>query len=266
MVFFSDKYNGNLSFLDRLLFLNLSSKRLLIPHMLLMSGSTRKVIRGGPWNGVEFNGQPQLPDARYRQIIVMNESEAYTMFETNVDMFHTRITLNYTGQLQFFTLRSGSNEWAFMFSAPYDPCDEYSRCGTNGICNFGGNPLCQCLEGFIPSSPEEWKVGNRSNGCVRKAPLNCSRRDGFVKLGGLKLPDLLRFKLNADLSLKNCENECLKDCSCVAYANSNVKEGGSGCLMWFDNLTDVRVLRIEGTKQDIYLKLSDSDISKCLSC
>ena len=235
-------------------------------QLLVMSGSTRKVIRGGPWNGVEFNGYPMGPNTAFRPKIVMNENESYIMSEPDVDLFHTRMTLNYAGQLQFFSLRSGYYEWTLMFSSSDDPCNEYDKCGTDGICNLNGDTLCQCLEGFVPSSQQEWKVGNQSNGCVRKTPLDCSRRDGFVKVGGLKLPDFLRFNLNAGLSLENCERECLKDCSCVAYANSNVRGEGSGCLMWFDNLTDVRVLRIKGVEHDIYLKLSAADISKCLSC
>ncbi|KAI8003158.1 G-type lectin S-receptor-like serine/threonine-protein kinase SD1-1 [Camellia lanceoleosa] len=48
----------------------------------------------------------------------------------------------------------------------------------------------------------------------------------------------------ADLcsQLESCRRklECLKNCSCTAYANSDVAGGGSGCLLWYGDLIDIR--------------------------
>lgn len=38
---------------------------------------------------------------------------------------------------------------------------------------------------------------------------------------------------------------CLRNYSCTAYANSNIK-GGSGCLLWFDDLIDIRYFTQNG--------------------
>ncbi|MRT44594.1 hypothetical protein FGX00_01845, partial [Xylella fastidiosa subsp. multiplex] len=82
-----------------------------------------------------------------------------------------------------------STEWSTMYSLPYQPCEDYGYCGANGICRISGDPLCECLQGFISSSEEEWKVLNFSSGCVRKTPLDCrSSSYGFLKLEGVKFP------------------------------------------------------------------------------
>lgn len=53
-------------------------------------------------------------------------------------------------------------------------------CGENAFCNVSGSPICSCLEGFEPRSPSNWNLQNWSDGCVRKTPLACGYRDGFL--------------------------------------------------------------------------------------
>nr|XP_048334413.1 G-type lectin S-receptor-like serine/threonine-protein kinase SD1-1 [Ziziphus jujuba var. spinosa] len=145
-----------------------------------------------------------------------------------------------------------------MYTQPYEPCDSYGYCGPNGICKINRSPICECLNGFVPRSQNEWEVLNWSNGCSRKMPLDCRRGEGFIKVVEVKLPDLLDFWLNKSISLHECKEMCLKNCSCTAYANSDIRDGGSGCLMWFGDLVDVRELRVQLTKQDVYIRLSAS--------
>ncbi|CAL5335861.1 unnamed protein product [Camellia sinensis] len=76
----------------------------------------------------------------------------------------------------------------------------------------------------------------------------------------VKLPDLLEFRLNIGMSIKECEGECLKNCSCIAYANSNISGGGSGCLMWSGDLIDTRESLEDSSDQDIYIRLPASAI------
>ncbi|KAH7546539.1 hypothetical protein FEM48_Zijuj01G0211600 [Ziziphus jujuba var. spinosa] len=128
------------------------------------------------------------------------------------------------------------------------------------------SPICECLDGFVPRSQNEWEVLNWSNGCSRKTPLDCRRGEGFIKFLDVKLPDLLDFWLNKSISLHECKEMCLKNCSCIAYANSDIRDGGSGCLMWFGDLVDVRELRVQLTKQDVYIQLSASAMSACIFC
>ena len=54
-----------------------------------------------------------------------------------------------------------------------------------------------------------------------------------------------------NISLEACREECLKDCSFSAYATANVS--GSGCLSWYGDLMDTRVLPEGG--QDLYMRV-----------
>ena len=54
------------------------------------------------------------------------------------------------------------------------------------------------------------------------------------------------------MSLKECEELCLKNYTCKAYANLDIRNGGSGCLLWLTDLVDIVVLQVGG--QDIYIR------------
>ncbi|KAL5548120.1 hypothetical protein UlMin_003351, partial [Ulmus minor] len=114
--------------------------------------------------------------------------------------------------------------------------------------------------GFIPRYQDEWEALNWSNGCKRKRRLDCQKGEEFVKVARVKLPALLNFSLDKAMSLDECKEACLKNCSCKAYANSDVRRGSSGCLMWFGDLIDVREFRVKGSDQDIYIRLSASEM------
>ena len=94
--------------------------------------------------------------------------------------------------------------------------------------------------------------------------MSCKGEYGFLKVKGVKFPDLLNFQLDKNLSFKKCELSCLKNCSCSAYASSDVRQGKNGCLMWFDNLFDVRKFSSvkDSAEQYLYIKLSSSELSK----
>lgn len=53
--------------------------------------------------------------------------------------------------------------------------------------------------------------------------------------------------------------QCLKNCSCVAYAKSNMSSGGSGCLMWFGELIEMREFVDEVSDQDIHIRVPASE-------
>ena len=135
----------------------------------------------------------------FKRVFVSNENESSYFFAPIISSAITRVQLNAAGETNRLMLRSGSNKWTLMYSLPYTTCDRYGYCGANGICIENGDPICHCLKGFTPSSLEEWEVLNWSKGCIRKTPLDCNAGDGFVKLGGVKFPDLLQFWLNNSL-------------------------------------------------------------------
>ena len=202
----------------------------------------------------------------FKYTLVFSENESSYMFEsTVVSDVVSRLTLNNSGLLQRFLLEKSSTKWSLMFSRPYEPCDNYGYCGVNGVYRINGDPICDCLEGFTPVSEEDWNVVDLSKGCKRKTPLSCEDGEGFLKVEGLKLPDLLEFWLDKSMSLKECEEACLKNCSCTAYANSDIRRGGSGCMMWFGDLIDVPEFKVQGSEQPLYVRLSASEMSKLLT-
>ncbi|XP_062077875.1 S-locus-specific glycoprotein S13-like isoform X2 [Humulus lupulus] len=233
-----------------------------IPQGVLAEGSIIK-FRTGEWNGVRFSGVQLLTSNNntLNFTVSINENESYYLCEPAANLrFTARLTLNHSGILERLVLEDRSTQWSIMYSRPYEPCDTYGYCGVNGICKINGDPICDCLEGFTPRSQRCWDVLNLSKGCKRKTPLNCQTKYGFVKVAGVKLPNLLNFRLDKNMSLEECELSCLKNCSCSAYARSDIRHGRSGCLMWFDNLIDVRVFSVKGSDQDLYIKLSASEI------
>ncbi|KAI5605597.1 hypothetical protein BDE02_01G363300 [Populus trichocarpa] len=53
------------------------------------------------------------------------------------------------------------------------------------------------------------------------------------------------------------EHVCLKNCSCTAYSNLDIREGGSGCFLWFGDLVDIRV-SVE-KELEIYSRMAASE-------
>ena len=121
----------------------------------------------------------------------------------------------------------------------------YGRCGAFGKCQVqnGTEFECTCLPGFEPRSPSEWSVRNATSGCVKKhgRASICKSGEEFVKVENVKLPDGSFARVDEKLSLKECEQKCLENCSCTAYGGVDVKEE-VGCMRWYGELMDTRVL------------------------
>ncbi|KAM7504085.1 hypothetical protein LguiB_002989 [Lonicera macranthoides] len=221
-----------------------------LPQAVLRKGSEKR-FRTGPWNGLRFSGVSTLG-----QVSITNSDELLYM-PVSVS-YISRIVQTQSGIIEHYVLREGSSEWVVIYRTPSNMCDNYGQCGPNGICRMEGSPTCECLKGFVPKKQSEWDVLIRSSGCVRSTPLNCQNGDGFVELKNVKSPDLLEFLLNKSMNLEECKAECLKNCSCMAFANSDIMDGGSGCLMWFDDLIDIREFSDENSKQNMYIRMPAS--------
>ncbi|CAL5335870.1 unnamed protein product [Camellia sinensis] len=227
-----------------------------LPQLVLRMGSIKKYRSGVK---LTFFNLPLYNNPAFKTMLEFNSNRLIYIYEPYNSSVFTRLTLNESGLLQRYILNK-KNTWDLMFTVPRDLCDSYGYCGPNGICRIYKSPLCECLKGFIPKSQQEWDVLDWSSGCARSVPLDCQNGEGFVKVVQVKLPDLLEFRLNIGMSIKECEDECLKNCSCIAYANSNISGGGSGCLMWFGDLIDTRESFQDNSDQDIYIRLAASAI------
>ncbi|TXG67198.1 hypothetical protein EZV62_008473 [Acer yangbiense] len=207
-----------------------------LPQIFTYNGST-KMAHTGPWNGIFFGGVPESPNFIFELNFVHDKNEIYYMYESfnNPVIMLTKIT--HSGFFQRLIWKERGSIWDVVVSAPNDLCEYYGKCSANGVCSIDKAPICECLQGFIPESQQNQTSPTR---CVRSSPFHCRSGDRFIKLTGLKLPDLVETSLNDTMSLQECESKCLKNCSCKAYANSIVSGGGRGCLMWSGDLIDIR--------------------------
>uniref|UniRef100_A0A2N9FAP6 Apple domain-containing protein n=1 Tax=Fagus sylvatica TaxID=28930 RepID=A0A2N9FAP6_FAGSY len=124
------------------------------------------------------------------------------------------------------------------------------------------------VEGFKPKSPDTWNPDEWSKGCVRTTQLSCHDKDkiGFDKFVGLKLPDTTYSWVNGSMNLEECRVKCLNDCNCTAYSNSDIRNGGSGCVIWYGDLIDIRQISANGhdaNGQDVYIRMPTSDQGMC---
>nr|ADQ37349.1 unknown [Arabidopsis lyrata]BAB40987.1 SRKb [Arabidopsis lyrata] len=227
------------------------------PEFFLLWRNSR-VFRSGPWDGLRFSGIPEMQQWEYMvsNFTENREEVAYTFQITNHNIY-SRFTMSSTGALKRFRWISSSEEWNQLWNKPNDHCDMYKRCGPYSYCDMNTSPICNCIGGFKPRNLHEWTLRNGSIGCVRKTRLNCGG-DGFLCLRKMKLPDSSAAIVDRTIDLGECKKRCLNDCNCTAYASTDIQNGGLGCVIWIEELLDIRNYASGG--QDLYVRLADVDI------
>ena len=155
---------------------------------------------------------------------VLNNSEASFGIRSSV---FSRFILHPSGLAIAYKWNDRTHSWFFYSSFQSDWCERYVICGAYASCDINGSPACECVDGFVPKSPESWNLGDWSGGCIRKTPLNCSDKDVFTIYIVSKLPVTSSSWFDKRINLKECEGICLKNCFCTAYANSDIM---GGCL------------------------------------
>ncbi|SPT15828.1 unnamed protein product [Triticum aestivum] len=226
-------------------------------------GKGRKTYRTGPWNGMRFSGIPEMTafEDMFEFRFTNTTDEVSYVFRDRAGSPVSRVVLNETGVMQRMVWDQAAVTWSVFWSGPRDQCDRYGLCGAFGVCNVVDAVVCGCVRGFRPSSPAEWRMRNASGGCARSTPLQCGLGggDGFYALRGVKLPETHGSSVDASASLEECGRRCLANCSCTAYAASDIRGGGggSGCIQWFGELMDTRL--VDGG-QDLFVRLAMSDL------
>ncbi|XP_027772425.1 G-type lectin S-receptor-like serine/threonine-protein kinase At4g27290 [Solanum pennellii] len=176
--------------------------------------------------------------------------EAFYSF-TVLGSVMSKLTIKSSGELQISMWVENRQEWQEILSSSRDTCDNYGTCGAYGSCNNTLTPSCSCLDTFVPKDPRNWAMTNWSSGCVRRKPLNCQNGDGFLKYFVIKLPDTQYSWFDVSMTLHKCKQACLRNCSCMAYSNLDIRNGtGTGCLLWFRKLPG---------GQDIYIRVATSE-------
>ncbi|KAK4342021.1 hypothetical protein RND71_037837 [Anisodus tanguticus] len=226
------------------------------PQNIVKKGSD-VVYSSGPWNGRYFSGtQNSRKGPFYTYGVYLSKKEVYFVYKLTSSVL-VRLTLSHNGVLQIWILGVRKQDWVPLVLIPADNCDMYKLCGAYGSCNSQDSPVCRCLDKFVPNNSDAWERTDWSGGCVRRTELNCLQGDAFLKYSHIKLPDTRNSWSNVTMTLEECKNICSKNCSCMAYSNPDIRNGGSGCLLWFEDLLDIRKGPNGG--QDIYIRMAASE-------
>ncbi|KAH1103841.1 hypothetical protein GYH30_037651 [Glycine max] len=203
------------------------------PQVIMWKGS-KEFYHGSHWSGLGFSGALELKaNPVFEFKFVSNEDEVYYTYSLRNESLVSRIVMNQTiSTRQRYIWIEKAQSWRLYASVPRDNCDFYNLCGSNG------NRVIVGLD-----RPGNWDIMDWTQGCFLTEKWNCEerRKHGFAKLSGLKAPDTSHSWVNESMSLNECREKGLENCSCKAYANSDVRGGGSGCLMRFGDLWDIRV-------------------------
>ncbi|KAJ9551491.1 hypothetical protein OSB04_015536 [Centaurea solstitialis] len=233
------------------------------PQMIIQYASDI-IFRAGPWNGLWFSGLPDMSPnySNYRDGFVLDQKEMYYHFDDVNSSDVSRLVITPAGNLERFVWEESGKVWLLYPSPQTDNCDRYGRCGSFGSCSISipNWPACGCLKGFEPTSTDTWNKGMWYQGCRRSSPLDCGDGDGFRKYSNLKLPDTQESWFNRSMDLNECEMVCKRNCSCTAYTTQNITGSGSGCLLWFGDLIDIRTF--PENAQDLYIRMPASELAQ----
>ncbi|KAK6264833.1 hypothetical protein SCA6_020267 [Theobroma cacao] len=233
-----------------------------IPEAFIWNNN-RPYWRSGPWNGQVFIGVPQIYSVYLDGFSLIDDKQGsiYITFAfANLSLSY--ILLDSQGNLALRVWDDKQGDWVTFWSLPETECDVYGQCGAFGSCDSLKPSICSCLRGFEPKIIEEWNRGNWTSGCVRSKPLQCERvnnsselgKDGFLKLGMMKVPDFAQWSRAG--SEYECKEFCLRNCSCIAYAY----DVGIGCMSWSGKLIDIQKFPRGG--KDLYIRVAHSELDK----
>ncbi|XP_065877249.1 G-type lectin S-receptor-like serine/threonine-protein kinase At1g11410 isoform X1 [Euphorbia lathyris] len=215
----------------------------------------------------------------YSYNTVLNQEEVYTSYSIADDSMITRQIVDHTGTFRWLRWSESDRQWKEFWSVPKTPCDLYAHCGAFGKCSSSNSDAfgCSCLPGYEPRSPRDWYLRDASGGCVRKREESssfCRHGEGFLKVEDVKFPDSGFLKaedakflytsafglFHMNMSHLECEKECLRNCSCTAYASIDDDESRNGCLTWYGKLMDTRDHVARGF--DMYVRVDAIEIAE----
>jgi len=242
------------------------------PEFYLMN-RTKKYCRIGPWNGIQFSGfsnrkKNHIYDFKYVSNndlnFVSNKDEMFYSFTLKNSSAFVSAMIDQT-KFSISVWEKNNKHWLLTESTPMDFCESYGACGPYASCSINNSPPCECLHGFIPKSLQQWALNDWSQGCVRNISLSCNNPqedvdDELIIYIGIKVPDTTHTLLYENIGIRLCSTMCLSNCSCTAYTNSDISGKGSGCVMWFGDLIDIKQFDTGG--QDLYIRVARAEIGK----
>ncbi|KAI8531524.1 hypothetical protein RHMOL_Rhmol11G0143000 [Rhododendron molle] len=209
-----------------------------LPQLIILKGSTR--IWRLPTLLKRDQGSAKAEDMASSITQVNNRDEVYASYTLINASNPLKLFVNELGYLKMV---QWNGKWVEFYSVPGDQCVAYGWCGAYGYCdpNNGQDFECTCLPGYEPRSTEEWNLHDASGGCIKKHEelSMCGNGEGFVKVANVKIPDTSKAHVWMSLSMHQCKDECLRNCSCLAYTRAEGKAGAI-CITWYENLMDVK--------------------------
>lgn len=226
-----------------------------IPQLFLYKNKA-SLWRVGSWTGQRWSGVPEMtPNFIFNVRFVDDADEVSIMYGVNVPTVLSRMVLDETGHVRRLTWQAHEQRWFQIWFDPKEECDNFRQCGSNANCDPYNEVKfqCECLPGFEPKFGRAWNLRDGSGGCVRKRNVStCRSGEGFVKVARVKVPDTSKARVNVSLSVRQCREKCLGDCSCAAYTSAN-ESSQSGCVTWHGDMEDTRTFTQVG--QDMYVRV-----------
>ncbi|KAF7127048.1 hypothetical protein RHSIM_Rhsim11G0081400 [Rhododendron simsii] len=164
--------------------------------------------------------------SKFNVTLVNNLDEVYTSY-TPINA--SNLSAMFVDELGTLKMETWVGKWVKFYAVLGDQCVAYGRCGAYGYCdpNNGQDFECTCLPGYEPRSTEEWNLRDASGGCIKKREelSMCGNGEGFVNVANAKIPDTSKAHVWMSLSMHECKDECLRNCSCLAYTSAARSKG-----------------------------------------
>ncbi|KAK8497217.1 hypothetical protein V6N12_025718 [Hibiscus sabdariffa] len=237
---------------------------------VLMRGN--KIIwSSGAWNGKIFTDMPEMRlNYIFNYTMYSNENETYFSYSLYNPSILSRCTLDISGQIRQSTWLESNQQWNMFWAQPRElSCNIFNACGPFSSCSDGEfSRSCLCLRGFYRSE-NQIKQGQH-RGCTRRIPLTCGtgeNRDRFFKMNDMRYPLSSTQEINtsnpfpsgpqvSSSDARTCEEACLNNCSCSAYAYNT----SGHCLRWFGDILDLKQLSAKDTSgSTIFIRLAASE-------
>ncbi|KAK6932442.1 S-locus glycoprotein domain [Dillenia turbinata] len=229
------------------------------PQLFVYRGLAR-LMRFAPWPWPLIFPPSNDIISRYTNKFLMSKDEICFSYVVEDPSLVMHFWINEFGSIQWLTLNNEDGRWYVIWSAPREPCQGYGHCGTFSTCEQSATQFeCTCLPGYEPKSTSKWYLRDGSVGCTRKRNVSmCRNREGFLKVGPVKLPDVSRARVELNTSSADCELKCLTNCSCSAYAVTDAGDQRVVCFLWHGELMDMRPYPPIGSI--LYLRVDSIDL------
>ncbi|KAK9024627.1 hypothetical protein V6N11_004785 [Hibiscus sabdariffa] len=232
---------------------------------------TKTIWSSGAWNGKIFTGMPEMRlNYIFNYTMYSDENETYFSYSLYNHSILSRCTLDISGQIRQSTWLESNQQWMLFWAQPRElSCNIFNACGPFSSCSDGEfTRSCLCLRGFYRSE-NQIKQGQH-RGCTRRIPLTCGtgdNRDRFFKMNDMRYPLSSIQEIStsnpfpsgpqvSSSDARTCEEACLNNCSCSAYAYNT----SGHCLRWFGDILDLQQLSAKDTSgSTIFIRLAASE-------